>query len=85
MAYSVPSEPTPFNTLELLRQMYTDQRLAWAADQRHELAKAIERIEAYFFAKSGTDESAPDLETLGRTWVEQARTSTEARTTPIPS
>ena len=68
--YEVPSNPTPFNVLTLLRNI--EQNNGLPADSQADLALSISRIERFYFAGQ-QPEDAPDLGELARTWVRKAR------------
>ena len=73
VSYALPPNISPFTTLDLLRRIHADPRLALSADQRAELSKSIAGIEAYYFAHRGNGEPRPDLASIGGRWVTQTR------------
>jgi hypothetical protein len=69
-AYTVPSQLTPFNVLNLLRRIHADQKLALKAEQRQELGEAISELQQYFFDRPGDHKNGqPNLEQIARRWV----------------
>ena len=67
--FNVPSEPTPFNVLMLLKDI--ERNNGFAPEAKDELATSITRIERSFFA----DESPADvdLSEVANTWVRRAK------------
>jgi hypothetical protein len=70
-AYAVPAIVTPFTTLNLLRKIYSDERLKLTDAQRSELSRDISQIETHYFASSPNQVSAPPLDSTLRGWVER--------------
>ncbi|HEV7868890.1 MAG TPA: hypothetical protein VGO90_14480, partial [Chthoniobacteraceae bacterium] len=69
VAYDLPATITPFTTLQLLRQMHGDEKLALSEANRSELNAAIAGIESFYFARSHNGDAAPDLQSIGQQWV----------------
>jgi hypothetical protein len=68
--YCVPTPTTPFNVLNLLRQIQRDEHLRLSADRRAELTRAIGELEQRYFAPPTNGKPDRDLAALARTWVE---------------
>jgi hypothetical protein len=68
--YLVPSPATPFNVLNLLRQMHRDEHLPLSADRRAELTRAIGELEQGYFAPPTNGKPDRDLAAFARAWVE---------------
>ena len=69
VAYELPADITPFNALQLLREMHADEQLSLSPQQRSELSQAIAGIESYYFSPSRNGSAAPDLESIGKHWI----------------
>ncbi len=72
-AYALPTTITPFSILQLLRQMHADANLPLSEAHRTELADAVAGIEDFHFSPHRNGAKAPDLDALGRDWVDRAR------------
>lgn len=70
--YLMPEPTTPFTVINLLRRMHNDAALRWTDADRAELAQNIQRMEAHFFARDHNGDPEPDLNGIGRRWVELA-------------
>lgn len=68
--FRIPSDPTPFNVLQLLKDIERNNGLS--PDGKAELANSINRIERFYFADERTDE-VPDLTGTAERWVAEAR------------
>lgn len=65
----LPDDLTPFNVLNLLRQIESNN--GFSPEEKSELAGSIAAIERFYFA-TGTEEPAPDLRAVASTWVKAA-------------
>jgi hypothetical protein len=70
--YNLPEPITPFAVIAILRRMHTDTALHWSETNRAELTQTIERLEKHFFARERNGDPEPDLNGIGRRWVELA-------------
>lgn len=65
----LPDDLTPFNVLNLLRQIESNN--GFSAEEKSELAGSIAAIERFYFATE-SEEPAPDLKAVASTWVKAA-------------
>jgi hypothetical protein len=70
--YVMPEPATPFTVMSLLRRMQADASLRWSDANRAELTQNIQRLESHFFARERNGDPEPDLNGIGRRWVERA-------------
>ena len=71
--YSLPAVVTPFTTLQLLRDLSNDQRLAFTIEQREKLSELVKEIEAFYFSREHDAATAPNLDSIARDWIGQAQ------------
>lgn len=70
--YTLPEPVSAFSLIALLRRMDADSTLPWREADRAELGQDIRRLETHFFSRQRNGDPAPDLDGIGRRWVELA-------------
>lgn len=70
--YTLPEPATAFSLISLLRRMEADPTLPWKESDRAELGQDIRQLETHFFSRKRNGNPDPDLNGIGRRWVEQA-------------
>lgn len=63
----LPTDLSPFNVITMLKDVEQNNGLSSA--KKNELGQSINRLEAYYFGDSRTENETPDLEKIAKVWL----------------
>jgi hypothetical protein len=69
--YRLPTHVTPFSVIGLLQRMESDGSIRWSDPDRAELQRTVDSLKHRFFDRVA-DPSQPDLDRIGRDWIDRA-------------